>query len=165
MHARRRSAACAGLRRVAAAAWAHARSCSVCLPRRRCCLRRRRRLLCLQVYDEVVRELKLRGAYIMNKEQVKAAGSTIIKDGRLNADVVGQKATALARLFGFEVPPSTKVLIGEVDKIGKEEPMSYEKLCPTLGERRAVLWRAAPAAGSGQAGGPPACAVRDAGAR
>jgi hypothetical protein len=50
------------------------------------------------------------------------------------ADVVGQKATALARLFGFEVPPSTKVLIGEATEIGKHEPMSYEKLCPVLGE-------------------------------
>jgi acetaldehyde dehydrogenase/alcohol dehydrogenase len=52
------------------------------------------------------------------------------------ADVVGQKATALARLFGFEVPPSTKVLIGEAAVIGREEPMSFEKLCPVLGELR-----------------------------
>lgn len=49
-------------------------------------------------------------------------------------DVVGQKATALARMFGFEVPTNTKVLIGEASEIGKGEPMSYEKLCPVLGE-------------------------------
>jgi len=88
----------------------------------------------LQIYDEVVAELKLRGAYIMSPEECKKAGATIIKDGRLNADVVGQKATALARLFGFEVPPSTKVLVGEASVIGKAEPMSFEKLCPVLGE-------------------------------
>lgn len=52
----------------------------------------------------------------------------------LYTDVVGQKATALARMFGFEVPPSTKVLIGEATVIGREEPMSFEKLCPVLGE-------------------------------
>lgn len=86
------------------------------------------------MYDKVVEELKLRGAYIMTKEECKKAGATILKDGRLNADVVGQKATALARLFGFEVPPSTKVLIGEASHIGVGEPMSYEKLCPVLGE-------------------------------
>lgn len=50
------------------------------------------------------------------------------------ADVVGQKATALARLFGFEVPINTKVLIGEAIDIGRHEPMSFEKLCPVLGE-------------------------------
>jgi hypothetical protein len=55
------------------------------------------------------------------------------------ADVVGQKATALARLFGFEVPPSTKVLIGEATEIGRGEPMSFEKLCPVLGECRPRL--------------------------
>lgn len=54
------------------------------------------------------------------------------------ADVVGQKATALARMFGFEVPPSTKVLIGEASIIGREEPMSFEKLCPVLGESLAA---------------------------
>lgn len=87
-----------------------------------------------QVYDEVVKELKLRGAYFMSKEECKKAGETILKDGRLNADVVGQKATALARMFGFEVPVTTKVLVGEASHIGHGEPMSYEKLCPVLGE-------------------------------
>lgn len=70
----------------------------------------------------------------MSKEECKKAGETILKDGRLNADVVGQKATTLARLFGFEVPVTTKVLIGEASHIGVGEPMSYEKLCPVLGE-------------------------------
>jgi acetaldehyde dehydrogenase/alcohol dehydrogenase len=88
------------------------------------------------VYDEVVKELKLRGAYFMSKDECKKAGETILKDGRLNADVVGQKATALARMFGFEVPATTKVLVGEASHIGHGEPMSYEKLCPVLGEWR-----------------------------
>lgn len=86
-----------------------------------------------QVYDAVVAELKLRGAYLMTPQEAAMAASVIIKDGRLNADVVGQKATALARLFGFQVPASTKVLIGEASIIGKAEPLSYEKLCPVLG--------------------------------
>jgi hypothetical protein len=62
---------------------------------------------------------------------------------RLPTDVVGQKATALARMFGFEVPAHTKVLIGEAREIGRGEPMSYEKLCPTLGEcarARVCVW-------------------------
>jgi hypothetical protein len=34
-------------------------------------------------------------------------------------------------------PAGTKVLIGEVEGIGPAEPMSYEKLCPVLGEWQA----------------------------
>lgn len=42
-------------------------------------------------------------------------------------------------MFGFEVPTSTKVLIGEATEIGRGEPMSFEKLCPVLGECRSTL--------------------------
>lgn len=79
-------------------------------------------------------ELLRRGAYIMTPEQCRQAGVVILKDGRLNADVVGQKPAYLAHLFGFSVPSNTKVLIGEVTEIGTAEPMSYEKLCPVLGK-------------------------------
>jgi len=44
-------------------------------------------LVSLQVYEAVKAELKLRGGYIMSPEECKKAGSTIIKDGRLNAGV------------------------------------------------------------------------------
>lgn len=40
---------------------------------------------CPQVYEDVKAELKLRGGYIMSPEECKKAGTTIIKDGRLNA--------------------------------------------------------------------------------
>jgi acetaldehyde dehydrogenase/alcohol dehydrogenase len=57
-----------------------------------------------QVYDEVKAEFIKRGAYIMTPQQCQQASSTIIKDGRLNADVVGKKPSHLAALFGFSVP-------------------------------------------------------------
>jgi hypothetical protein len=88
----------------------------------------------LQVYDAVKAEIVKRGAYIMTPQQCRQAGCTIIKEGRINADVVGKKPSHLAALFGFSVPAGTKVLIGEVAGIGAQEPMSYEKLCPVLGE-------------------------------
>jgi acetaldehyde dehydrogenase/alcohol dehydrogenase len=88
------------------------------------------------VYEEVKAEFVKRGAYIMTPQQCQQASSTIIKDGRLNADVVGKKPAHLAALLGFAVPAGTKVLIGEVEGIGPAEPMSYEKLCPVLGEWR-----------------------------
>jgi hypothetical protein len=61
------------------------------------------------VYDQVVEELKKRGAYIMSKAEAKMAGNVIIQEGRLNANVVGQRATKLAGMFGFQVPKNTRV--------------------------------------------------------
>ena len=56
----------------------------------------------------------------------------ILVDGHLNAAIVGQPAYKIAELAGFKVPENTKVLIGEVSKIGNEEPFSFEKLSPVL---------------------------------
>lgn len=38
----------------------------------------------------------------------------LIINGRLNADVVGQSAQRLGELFGIEVPPWTRIIVGEV---------------------------------------------------
>ena len=51
--------------------------------------------------------------------------------------MVGQSVAKLAEMFGITVPQSTRVIIGEVSGIGKEEPLSEEKLCPVLGMYRA----------------------------
>ncbi|KAI7843832.1 hypothetical protein COHA_002730 [Chlorella ohadii] len=91
-----------------------------------------------EVYDAVKAELMLRGAYFLKDEEEKdKVRNTIIMNGRLNADVVGQSALRLADLFGLKVPEWTRVIIGEVEGIGKDEPLSEEKLCPVLAMYRA----------------------------
>ncbi len=94
-------------------------------------------VVCDEVYDQVCRELKVRGAVLLNEDQRDKLRKTILIDGKLNVDVVGQPAYKIARLAGFEVPESTKVLVGEAEKVGPEEPLSYEKLSPVLGLYRA----------------------------
>ncbi|EFN53515.1 hypothetical protein CHLNCDRAFT_58567 [Chlorella variabilis] len=90
------------------------------------------------VYDKVREELVRRGCYFLKDEEEKdKVRSTLIVDGRLNADVVGQSAVKLAEIFGLTVPEWTRVLVGEVDRIGKDEPLSEEKLCPLLAMYRA----------------------------
>ncbi|WP_077290024.1 aldehyde dehydrogenase family protein [Thermosipho sp. 1223] len=90
-----------------------------------------------KVYEEVKKEFIARGAYFLTKEEAKKVGETIVKDGKLNSAIVGQPAYKIAKLAGIEVPKDTKVLIAEVEKIGSEEPFSYEKLSPTLAMYRA----------------------------
>ncbi|MGE4490685.1 MAG: bifunctional acetaldehyde-CoA/alcohol dehydrogenase [Kiritimatiellales bacterium] len=84
------------------------------------------------VYDEVKAEFKARGAYLLNAKQKKAVGETIMKNGRLNAAIVGQPACKIAELAGIKVPEDTKVLIGETKEIADDEPFSHEKLSPVL---------------------------------
>jgi acetaldehyde dehydrogenase/alcohol dehydrogenase len=50
---------------------------------------------------------------------------------------VGQSVEKLATMFGINVPPGTRVLIGEASAVGAGEPWSYEKLSPLLGFYRA----------------------------
>ena len=85
-----------------------------------------------KVYEEVKKEFLERGAYILNKKEKEAVGKILLKDGHLNPAIVGQPAHEIAKMAGVKVPKETKVLIGEVSKIGEDEPFAYEKLSPTL---------------------------------
>ncbi|MFP5356373.1 MAG: aldehyde dehydrogenase family protein, partial [Gemmatimonadota bacterium] len=51
----------------------------------------------------------------------------------INPDVVGQSPIEVARRAGFEVAHGTKLLIVELASVGREDPLSREKLCPVLG--------------------------------
>lgn len=84
------------------------------------------------VYDEVKQEFILRGAYFLNDEEKVAIRSKIIVGGRLNPDIVGKSVQYIASVAGINIGPEVKLLIGEIDTIGYEEPLSFEKLSPIL---------------------------------
>ncbi len=85
-----------------------------------------------KVYDELKKELLAKGAYLLSKQEKGKIGQTIIQKGHLNPNIVGQPAYKIAKMAGIDVPKETKVLIGEVQTIGEEEPFAYEKLSPIL---------------------------------
>ncbi len=89
------------------------------------------------VYDEVRQEFEDRGAYLLQPEELDKVRAILLKDGRLNAAIVGQPVTRLAELAGIEIPDWARVIIGEVDKIGGDEPFAFEKLSPILAMYRA----------------------------
>ncbi|HAX80889.1 MAG TPA: bifunctional acetaldehyde-CoA/alcohol dehydrogenase [Cyanobacteria bacterium UBA11372] len=89
------------------------------------------------VYEEVKQEFITRGAYFVTAEEREKLGNQIIVNGHLNAEIVGQPVQKLAKLAGISIPEDTRVLIGEVEKIGKDEPFAYEKLSPILAMYRA----------------------------
>ncbi len=64
-----------------------------------------------------------RGAYFLNAEEREKVRQVILIDGRLNTEIVGQSVQKMAQIAGFTVPSNIRVLMGEVDGVGKEEPL------------------------------------------
>lgn len=89
------------------------------------------------IYEKVRSEFNKRGGYILEGDEVDKVRKTILVNGSVNPNIVGQTAYTIAKLSGIEVPETTKVLIGEVEGIGPEEPFSHEKLSPVLAMYRA----------------------------
>ena len=67
------------------------------------------------IYDAVKKEFAERGCYFCNPEETEKVRKTIIINGALNAKIVGQKPVAIAKLAGFDIPETTKILIGVVE--------------------------------------------------
>ncbi|HQB88347.1 MAG TPA: bifunctional acetaldehyde-CoA/alcohol dehydrogenase [Treponemataceae bacterium] len=84
------------------------------------------------VYEAAKKEFTLRGAYVLNEVERKKVAGTIMKNGKLNASIVGQKAADIAAMAGLTVPAETKILIGEIDAVSAAEPFAHEKLSPVL---------------------------------
>ncbi|GIU26198.1 bifunctional acetaldehyde-CoA/alcohol dehydrogenase [Shewanella schlegeliana] len=89
------------------------------------------------VYDAVKERFISHGGYVLNQDETAAMQSVILKNGGLNADIVGQSAASIAKMAGIDVHPTTKVLIGEVSDIDTAEAFAHEKLSPLLAMYRA----------------------------
>jgi len=50
----------------------------------------------------------------------------------VNPQCVGQAPTKIAKMAGFEVPPETSIICAEIGGVGKQHPLSAEKLSPVL---------------------------------
>jgi len=84
------------------------------------------------IYEEVKEEFAYRGCYILNPEELEKTRKTILINGSLNANIVGQSAYKIASLAGVKVPEDTRVLIGEVESVDISEEFAHEKLSPVL---------------------------------
>ncbi|MBK5255449.1 MAG: aldehyde dehydrogenase family protein [Vicinamibacteria bacterium] len=82
---------------------------------------------------EVMKALEAERVHILsNEEASKVAAWVITERGIVNAKAVGRSAQALAEAAGFKVAEGTRALGGRVAGVGREHPLSAEKLCPVL---------------------------------
>src|SRR5437660_155891 len=92
-----------------------------------------------EIYDEVLKKFSDLGAHICNEKETKKLERTVIdpQTGFMQYMAVGQKATLIARFVGLSVKSSTKLLIAPIQGVGREHPLSVEKLFPVLAVYRA----------------------------
>lgn len=84
--------------------------------------------------EEVIAELKRQGGYFMTEDETKRVCDIIFKNGHtMNASFVGKEAKYIAQSANINVPMDTKVLIGYQRGVGKDYPLSFEKLTTVLG--------------------------------
>jgi acetaldehyde dehydrogenase (acetylating) len=94
------------------------------------------------VAGELKRELVRQGARFLSNDEANKLGAVLVSPQRLpNPKLVGRPATVIAREAGFEVEPSSRVLIAELKGVGRDYPLSIEKLCPVLSYYEVADWR------------------------
>jgi acetaldehyde dehydrogenase (acetylating) len=95
--------------------------------------------------DAILNELKRRKAYICTSDQTQALTRVLLVPPRwgVNPECVGQSPGKIAKMAGFDVPADTSVLVVEIQGVGREHPMSAEKLSPVLSVFFVKDWAAA----------------------
>ncbi|MFZ0864285.1 MAG: bifunctional acetaldehyde-CoA/alcohol dehydrogenase [Candidatus Sulfotelmatobacter sp.] len=92
-----------------------------------------------EIYEPSLQKFADLGAHICNEKETKLLEHTVIdpQTGFMQPMAVGQKATDIARFVGLSVKPNTKLLIAPIQGVGREHPLSVEKLFPVLAVYRA----------------------------
>jgi acetaldehyde dehydrogenase (acetylating) len=94
------------------------------------------------VLEEVKREFVKNGGYFMSTAETDAVAKVLLGPNRLpNPALVGRPATVIAQAAGISVPAETRVLIAELKGVGRDYPLSIEKLAPVLSFYVVADWK------------------------
>ena len=91
-------------------------------------------VICDAPIEKAVREqFKAQGAHFLSASEADQLGKVVATPQRsLNPGIVGRSVEVIAKLSGLSVPSGTRCLIADVDGVGREFPLSMEKLSPIL---------------------------------
>ena len=83
--------------------------------------------------EKVIAAFKSRKAFFADASQTAALERLLIKKNfAINPECVGQSAQKIARMSGFEIPADAPIIVVEIGGIGRDHPLSAEKLSPVL---------------------------------
>ena len=85
------------------------------------------------ISTQVEAEVKANGGHFLSAEECARLAAVLITDELMvDPRLVGRSAEAIAETAGIDVPAGTRVLVCPLDGVGKEYPLSREKLSPVL---------------------------------
>lgn len=87
----------------------------------------------LPIANRLVELMRAQGAYFTDPQQTEALRRLVFHpDGSMNTKVVGKSAEFVAEVAGFRVPTGTRILVTPLTMVGREEPLSHEKMTTVL---------------------------------
>ncbi|MCC6162965.1 MAG: aldehyde dehydrogenase family protein [Acidobacteria bacterium] len=87
--------------------------------------------------------LTANGGHFLSPADAERLAAVLVTPQRLpNPTLVGRTATAIADIVGITAPAGTRALIAPLDGVGRDYPLSIEKLCPVLSYYVVDDWRA-----------------------
>jgi len=99
------------------------------------------------VVDEAVdaearRQFQAHGGHFLSAAETEVLTKALVTPQRLpNPALVGKSAIDIAAQVGIHAPPGTRALISELKGVGRDYPLSIEKLCPVLSYYVVKDWR------------------------
>jgi acetaldehyde dehydrogenase (acetylating) len=85
------------------------------------------------VAKQVREEFEAQGAHFLSAAEADQLAKVVTTAQRaLNPQIVGRSVEVIAKMAGLTVPPGTRCLVAEVGGVGRDYPLSMEKLSPIL---------------------------------
>ena len=85
------------------------------------------------VAKQVRQELEAQGAHFLSAAEADLLARVVATPQRtLNPGVVGKGVEVIAKMAGIQLPPGTRCMVAEVGGVGRDYPLSMEKLSPIL---------------------------------
>jgi acetaldehyde dehydrogenase (acetylating) len=78
-------------------------------------------------------QFKAQGGYFLSQSEADQVAKIVATPQRsLNPQIVGKSVEFIANMAGISVPPGTRCLLADVGGVGRDFPLSMEKLSPIL---------------------------------
>ena len=95
------------------------------------------------IANKLAQLMEAEGAYFVDQAQASALAEVLFQpNGVIIPTAVGKSPQYLAAMAGFQVPEHARILVARLNKVGREEPLSREKLTTVMGWYEADGWEA-----------------------
>lgn len=96
------------------------------------------------IRNKVREEFRRQGGHFLSSEETRRLeAAAMLPKGGVNPAIVGKSVEVIARMAGIQVPQGTRVILADLEGVGRAYPLSAEKLSPILGFYTVNNWEEA----------------------